>query len=89
MGVRLRWQAAREALATAGRWRPVRPYPLVKELHWEGRRRVLVCYNPEAAQDDRRQRAATAARLAEALRESPSPGRQYLKGPACPQAPER
>ena len=82
VGVRLRWQAAREALATAGRYRQVRSNLFVKELHREGHRRVLVCYNPEAAQEVRRQRAELVARLAEALRESPSASRQYLEGPA-------
>ena len=43
---------------------------------------MLVCYNPEAAHDDRRQRAAVVARLAEVLQQSPSGWRQYLKGPA-------
>lgn len=82
VGVRLRWQAAREALATAGRYRQVRPNLFVKELHRDGHRRVLVCYNPEAAQEDRRQRAEMVAHLAEALRQSPSAWRRYLKGPA-------
>ncbi len=83
VGVRLRWQAAREALATPGRYRQVRPNLFVKELHREGPRRVLVCLNPEAAQEDRRQRAEMVARLVEVLRQSSSGWRQYLKGPAC------
>lgn len=82
VGVRLRWHVAKEALASPGRYHQVKPNLFVKELHREGDRRVIVCYNPEAAADDRRQRAEMVARLAEALQESPSAWKQYLKSPA-------
>lgn len=82
VGVRLRWNAARQALATAGRYRKVRPNLFVKEVHREEGRRVLVCYNPDAAAEDRRQREAMVARLEQALAEGPSAWKQFLKGPA-------
>ena len=82
VGVRLRWQAARQALASPGRYRQVRPNLFVKEIHRQAGRRVLVCFNPEAAEEDRRQREAMVARLEQALAQGPSAWRQYLKGPA-------
>jgi hypothetical protein len=38
--------------------------------------------NPEAAQEDSRRRAKIVARLVEALKQSPSAWKQYLKSPA-------
>ena len=85
VGAKFRHLATREVLHRAGRYREVTPNLLVKEAHGTGRRTVI-CYNPEEAERDRREREAMVAYLEQSLEDRGLKGllkndvaRRYLK----------
>lgn len=62
-GTRLRHLATQEALSVAGRYHVVEHNLQVKEVKCSGKDRYIVCYNPEEARNDRREREAMVAGL--------------------------
>lgn len=83
VGIRLREHKARRALARPGRYARVADNLHVKEVCMEGTPdRVIVCYNPQEAERDRRNRAEMVSRLRQMLQAGRIPKQLLRSAPA-------